>query len=190
LRNEEHHTILAASTMFFRSPRANGKAHIDKAIAENASVIFAVDLLFWYAYTDSSFEGRLASLESGLANLERVEMPLILGDLPDMRKGEPWMLPPSSVPPPEQLAKLNARIHQWARSRLNVQILPLAEWSAVLATDAQVVIEPGEKPVSARALLNPDGLHPNAEGMRYLLVRIDPILELGFPDTPRDALAF
>lgn len=187
---DTHETTALASTMFFRSPYANGQAQIDQALAGKASVIFAVDLLFWYAYTDADLQGRLASLDIGLRNLERVDVPLILGDLPDMRTGEPWMLPPSSVPPPEELARLNERIHSWARPRMNVHVLPLASWSSILATDGEVVVGRGEKPVPARSLMNPDGLHPNTEGVRYMLLRLDPSLELGFPDTSADALEF
>jgi len=122
--------------------------------------------------------------------LERIDAPQILGDIPDMRTGEPWMLPPSAVPPPEQLAIFNKRIHDWARHRLNIQLVPLAKWSAALATNGDIVIEPGQQPVPAKTLITLDGLHPNPKGVRYMVVRLDRSLEIGFPETPVDALAF
>ncbi len=186
----EHHITHLASTMFFKSPFQNGRTQIDEALAADATVVFALDLLFWYAYTPGDLDARMASLEVGLRNLERVDRVLVLGDLPDMHKGQPWMLDPSSVPPPDQLESLNARIHDWARQRLHVHLVPLAEWSMALATDEAVVVSPGEKPVLASSLMNPDGLHPNAEGVRYMLKRLDPNLQLGFPDTAPDALEF
>ncbi len=186
----DHDILAPATTFFFRSPQATGRDHVDQAIAHDATVVVAVDILFWYAYVHGSLDARMANLERGLANLERVTAPLVVGDLPDMRTGEPWMLPPSVVPPPDQLAALNARIHDWARGRLNVHLVPLAAWSAPLTTGGNVVVDPGEPPVDATTLLNVDGLHPNPRGVTYLLRNLDATLEIGFPDTPRRALAF
>lgn len=186
----EHEVFPIASTFFFRSPNANGKAHIDQAIAAKASVIVAVDLLFWYVYQNTSLEGRQDNLETGLRNLERIKVPLILGDIPDMRTGEPWMLPPAAIPPPEQLLLLNTRVHQWARQRQHVHLVPLAQWSAALASDGDIEVDVGKPPVPAKSLVNVDGLHPNPKGVRYILLRLDSNLQIAFPETSPDALVF
>jgi hypothetical protein len=170
---EEHKMTALADLLFFKDPRGNGRKSIDKALAAKASVIFALDILFWYAYTSGSLEQRVSNLEVGLQELERVDAPLILGDIPDMRTGQPWMLPPSVIPPPEQLQVLNERVQSWAQSRLNVHVVPLAEWSAVLVSDGTIEVEAGQAPVPAKSLLNFDGLHPNPTGVRYMLLRVD-----------------
>lgn len=186
----QHQMIALADILFFKAPQRNGRAHIAKAIAEGASVIFAVDLLFWYVYTSGDLEHRLSRLELALRELEQVDLPLILGDIPDMRTGQPWMLPPEVIPPPEHLRALNERVRRWAQSRLNVHLVPLAEWSAALATDGTIEVVAGEEPVPAKSLIHIDGLHPNAKGVRYMLLRIDASLEIGFPEMPTAALRF
>ena len=174
----EHQNIDVASVFFFKSPN------------ENASVIFALDILFWYVYINASLDSRMSSLERGLRNLERASVPIILGDIPDMRTGQPWMLPPEVIPPPEHLATLNARLHEWAQARLNVHLVPLAAWSEALVSGGTLVVEPGKPPVPAKSLVHIDGLHPNPKGVRYMLMRLDPSLEIAFPDTNEAALAF
>jgi hypothetical protein len=186
----EHQMVPLASLLFYKDPQSNGRDQIDKALAAKASVIFAVDILFWYAYTAGDLERRVSRLEVGLQNLERIAVPLILGDIPDMRTGQPWMLPPSVIPPPEQLEVLNERVQTWAHTRLNVHLVPLAKWSAALAGDENIVVQAGEAPVPARSLVNFDGLHPNAKGVRYMLLRVATGLQLGFPGTRAEALRF
>lgn len=186
----EHEMISLADLLFYKDAWGTGRNSIDKVLAADATMVFALDILFWYAYTSGSLEQRVSSLEVGLRELERVDVPLILGDIPDMRTGQPWMLPPSVIPPPDQLRVLNERVQAWAHSRLNVHVVPLAEWSAVLASDGTIEVEAGQEPVPAKSLVNFDGLHPNAKGVRYMLLRVDAGLELGFPGTPAEALRF
>lgn len=186
----EHQNINLASVFFFKSPHANGRDQIDQAIDADASVIFALDILFWYVYINASLDSRISSLERALKNLERASMPIILGDIPDMRTGQPWMLPPEVIPPPEHLEALNARLHEWARGRLEVHLVPLAAWSEALVAGGDIVVEPGKPPVPAKSLVHIDGLHPNPKGLRYMLKLLDPSLEIAFPDTKEEALAF
>lgn len=186
----EHQNINLASVFFFKSPNENGRNQIDQAIEQNATVIFALDILFWYVYINAGLDSRMSSLERGLKTLERASVPIILGDIPDMRTGQPWMLPPEVIPPPEHLAKLNARLHEWARARLNVHLVPLAAWSEALVSGGTLVVEPGKPPVPAKSLVHIDGLHPNPKGVRYMLMRLDPSLEIAFPETNTAALAF
>lgn len=185
-----HENIDMSSVFFFKSPYKNGREQLDAALAADATVIFAVDILFWYVYINAGLDTRMASLEDGLRNLERASVPIILGDIPDMRTGQPWMLPPSVIPPPEHLETLNARVEEWALQRLNVHLVPLAEWSAALVADGELVIEEGKPPVPAKSLVHADGLHPNPQGVRYMLMQLGPSLVSGFPDTNANALTF
>lgn len=179
-----------ADTYFFQAPLRSGPEQIDRLRAVRPSLVVALDFLFWYVYVAGEDQaGRMARLERGLAELERLEVPVIVGDLPDMRTGEPWMISPAQVPPPEQLAAFNERIRAWGRARPTAAVVPLAAWSQPLLDGGRVVLTPGAEPVPAATLMNGDGLHPNREGTIYVFRRLDRLLEAAFPDTPAGALS-
>ncbi len=184
---ETHEVENLADLYFFRSPVENGKAHVDAALAFDATLVVAVDILFWYVYVSGAdLDYRLARLERGLRNLERIEVPLVIGDIPDMRRAKTWMLPPEVVPPAEHLKAVNARIRAWARDRSNVHVVPLATWAEPLLTGESV--EENGKTLTAADLMSLDGLHLNPAGVRYLLRKVDADLSSHFPDTPDRAL--
>jgi len=103
-----------------------------------------------------------------------------------MRGADPRMLPPSVVPPPDQLAALDRRVRAWAAARPHTVVLPLSEWSALLASDRTVHLGPGDD-VPARSLLFVDGLHVNPLGLWWLIDQIDHALEREL-DVPPEAL--
>ena len=173
----------AASVMFFRDADRVGRRQIDAALAARPTVVVALDFLFWYAYQGGRAEDE-ASLERGLAELDRVVaagVPVIVGDVPDMHGASPLMLPRSRIPPPDALAAMNARIAAWASSRELVVLAPMAAWAAPLRGHGQVALAPGEAPVPADSLMAPDGLHPNALGLWYLLDHVNQVLAARFP---------
>jgi hypothetical protein len=179
-----------ADTYFFQQPLRHGPAQVDRILAFEPDVVFALDFLFWYVYVAGEDQaGRMARLERGLAELERIEVPVVVGDLPDMRNGEPWMLSPAQVPPPEQLAAFNQRIRAWGRERPSVAVVPLAEWARPLLEGGTVAPRPGAEPVATETLMNGDGLHPNREGALYVFRLLDRMLEAVFPDTAPAALS-
>ena len=184
-------TITDAADLFtFRDPPAHGAAAIDAALAARPTLVIAIDFLFWYAYRDGSASDRAASLERGLAELERLDpaTALAIGDLPDMRIADPRMLPPALVPPAAELPILNARIAAWAARRPRTVRLALAAWTAPLHGTADVELAPGET-IAPTALLFLDRLHPNPLGLWYLLGRVDRALEESFA-VPPAALVF
>lgn len=168
--------IDAADLWMFRDPDGNGAAQIATAAAAKPSLVVALDFLFWFAYQPSD---RAASLERGLTLLATLDGPLAVGDLADMRGADPRMLPPTSVPPADELAAMNARIAAWAAARPGTVVLPLAAWTAPLLAGAEVELAPGER-IAASSLLFLDGLHPNPLGLWYLLGQLDGALERGF----------
>ena len=178
----------AANLHMVRDPWGDGARQVDAAIGHHAILVLAIAFLFWYAYQPGDAAARAASLERGLAELARLDVPLAVGDVPDMRQADPRMLPAAVVPSPAELDALNSRVRAWAAARPRTAVLPLHAWSARLATDEPVELAPGDT-VAARRLLFVDGLHVNPLGLGWMLVQIDVQLEreLG---VPIDAVTF
>ena len=166
-----------ATSMFFRAPNTHGPSQINAAIADKVDLVIGIDFLFWYAYgfqlgVDHSNGGdtpeRLASLERGLAQLDRLTVPVVIGDIPDMRSatdaGPIPLLSKGQVPSPKGLTAINIRIHEWAEARPSVSVVPLADLvSAMQRGDA---IEIGQRPWPPDArLLQADRLHPTTDGL-------------------------
>lgn len=176
-----------ASTFFFKAPRENGEKQVAAALAFEPTVVFALDFLFWYVYVSGTdLDYRRTRMTAGLRLLETFQVPVIVGDIPDMRTAATWMLPASVVPPPEHLQTLNRELRAWSRTRLNVHLVPLAAWAQPLLAGGNV-IDNGET-VAAADLVGPDGLHANARGVRYMLRQVDGQLEKAFADTSATAL--
>lgn len=178
--------------LMFQDADLNGRKQISAAINTGATMVLAVDFLFWFAYRDAEPEQerdgsdqismvRQHALLRGLAQLDRLRTAkIIVGDLPDMRSAVNWMLPPSVVPTPEELRAFNLRIREWAMARPNVTVLPMAEWWQEInqGTDGDV-----------KELLAADGLHLTERGTLTLLNRVDRWLEMEL-QIPSDALIF
>lgn len=173
---EPREILDVASVWMFRDVYTDGARQVDAAIVYAPTVTVALDFLFWYAYRSTDAAERMASLERGLAELARLSGPLALGDLPDMRGASEAILSPAAIPPPDELARMNARVHGWAAARPDTTILPLGAWSQLLAGDQRIELAPGET-VEPRSLLFVDGLHVNALGLWWLLSRVDETLE-------------
>lgn len=168
-----------AELAMFQDVMTIGKAQIDATIKAKPTFVLAIDFLFWFAYIDSNKAGREMSLELGLAELDRLDAPLAVGDLPDMRSANPRMLPRRLVPSSTELEALNARIKQWATCRKRTVLLSLSQWSAPLQNGESIELVAGEV-VPAKDLLFFDGLHLNQLGLWYMLDRTDRVLETKF----------
>ncbi len=197
-RIRSHHDV-----MFFSRPTTIGQRQIDRALAAKPTLVVAADFLFWYGYGyqwvreepepnhirfrrptgEESAKLRLEKLEIGLAQLDRVPCPIVVGDFPNMAGAHPWMIRPAQIPEASTLAKLNARVRAWAAERPRVHLLPLASSVDRLRAGEWVVTPPGgTTPVSldATSALQWDRLHPTRLGVVYLS-------EI-FVDSMRDAL--
>jgi hypothetical protein len=171
-----------STPMFFISATTIGKRSIRTAVAFRATVVVAVDFLFWYVYVRGTTAYRSQRLAQALTLLEQVKAPLFLGDIPHL-KIMPIMVKPEQIPSRQEIAQFNAQVHQWARRRLNVEIIPIAQWSAPLRTGACAPLAPSLPPVRARKLMNRDGLHPNRIGSRYLIRKIAALIYHAYPST-------
>jgi len=169
----EHEPVRAwASELFFLQPLQMGPTQVEQALAAEPSAVIAIDFLFWFGYGASNLAGapiasedeRLALLERGLACLEEIECPLVVGDFPDMSAAVGKMLAPAQMPALETLPRLSARVRAWAAERENVIVIPLAELVQRLRSREAIRMARHEWPAGTR-LLQPDDLHPTLEGL-------------------------
>lgn len=184
-----------ATNQFFFDPRGVGRDQIDAAREAKPTLVFAVDFAFWFGYgVQASDDARLALLDKGLAMLDELEAPILLGDFPDMRpalKGEgPFgqpMLMPSQIPSVEAIARLNARLDEWSAERPRVLRVPLADFVARLQTgrDLELRGQRWSKDESGR-LLQRDLLHPSVEGTAAMALLALDALERGREEVAPD----
>ncbi len=168
-----------ADSWLFSAPERIAPPLVEAARAWRPTLVVALDFPFWFGYGEPLTEdGRLELLERGLALLEPIEAPLLVGDFPDMRAatraishlGFP-MLRTVQVPEPATLARLNARLAEWVAARPNRVLVSLDAFHRALADGGEVVVRAnrwaGED--LARLLLE-DQLHPSVEGQIALLL--------------------
>jgi len=170
-------TTDVSSGFFFLKPVANGAQAAKRAREFKPDCVLALDFLFWYCYGDDAPDGkalsgeaqRLEKLEAGLKELESIEAPILVGDLPDMTPAVGKMLSPTQMPAKDTLAKANARLAEWAKPRANVRVLPLASMQRQLMEQNALEID-GKKltPTKDLPLLQRDALHPAPLGMAGL----------------------
>lgn len=158
--------VNAASSFLFLDPLGTGEERVERALEVEPTVVIAVDFLFWFTYGSIPEEERPVLLERGLALLDRLPCPVVIGDVPDMSGAIGKMLSRSSVPTSESLASLNARIRAWAAERDRVVVVPLVEFLGRMRMDERIelrgqVWEEG----ASRRLLQTDELHPTLEGL-------------------------
>ncbi|MFT5289620.1 MAG: hypothetical protein ACI8PQ_001315 [Planctomycetota bacterium] len=163
-----------ADMLFFTMPMEMGSEHSDFAIDADATVVFAIDFLFWFGYgvrnVDSveitSEDERLELLEIGLEHLDQLDCLLVVGDFPNMTKSLGKMLGEKEMPEPETLVRLNARVKEWAAERENTLIIPLDH--LVQSLNSEEAIDLGRFAIGAEAksgLIQEDELHPTRTGI-------------------------
>jgi len=160
--------------MMFLNAEAIGGVQVQRALEVDPTLVVGVDFLFWYFYGDGkTTAGRLARLEGGLAELERFDCKVVVGDLPYMVKAAGGMIPWPMMPDAEGFAPANARIIEWAAARDNVVLVSLAEVHGQL--DAGEAYARGTftwDPDTDGRLLQLDELHPNMPGTGALAIEI------------------
>ncbi|MGD2017635.1 MAG: hypothetical protein PVJ89_05955 [Planctomycetota bacterium] len=180
---------------FFNDPYKSGARLVDAAVATEADAVVGVDFLFWYAFGANlrSAPRRSRGLEVGLAELDRLSCPLVIGDLPDIShaldgKG-PFGGPVVNrrlFPSDEERAAMNRAIRAWAAERDNVLVVPLADLMRRYVESEPVRVRDLEWAVEGLdEALQKDLLHPNARGTTWVaMVLADALVRLpGFEDT-------
>jgi hypothetical protein len=191
----EHECFDASSSAHFVRPLDVGRAEVLAIALRRPTVVFAVDFLFWYAYGDKPLEQREADLELAFAQLGSFGVPVLAGDLPNVAGASPRMISPAQIPPAEQIAVLNEKIHAWAESREQIVVLPLHEWMQRIRDEQHVELWQTRVQPRTRDVMQWDGLHPTSRGQALLGLLVLQELErnlapLGPDDLRRDAVAF
>lgn len=178
------HVLDASSRLAFADTLGSSKTALGKLEKQGPTLVVALDYLFWFGY-GTGWNGekeRLAGLELGLKSLESLDCPILLGDFPDMRsalRAPAPVLPALAVPEPETLAKLNARLAEWAAQHRKVVIVPVSRLMAGLLAGEELRVGPNLWPKGTISeLLQDDGLHTTIEGTTALwLFAVERLLE-------------
>lgn len=172
-----------ANIMMFLRAEALGEQQIDRAVRAEPAIAFAIDFLFWYGYGRAAdLDQRMQRLEAGLRQLDRLQCPMIVGDLPDMRGADRRMLSPAQIPSEPELERLNERIRKWAAERPRVRLFPLGPLVARMKREGiEVATADGTWTAPPRSLLQSDDLHANRVGMAFLGVQLQPLVRAAWP---------
>ncbi|MFO1077855.1 MAG: hypothetical protein U1E73_09035 [Planctomycetota bacterium] len=173
-------------TVFFEDPFAHGENEIQAAKKAKADLVVAIDFPFWFAYGrvgGDAAAARKERLGKGLEMLASLDVPVLLGDLPDMHGAAKRMLADSMIPSVEQLRDLNAQLVEFVQQHPK---LHLVELSGIVHTmrDQGVVLPlaDGPLPTAKGALQQEDRLHATRLGMAYLGFTIQGALAAACPD--------
>ena len=156
--------------MFFRSSRKNAAEYIQQIVAYKPTLVVGIDFLFWFGYGSvpdgiAEEEHRMEKLEFALDLLDTLEVPLLIGDLPDVREAVGRLLSQSQVPSEEILHSLNNRIHTWIDSKENATLLPVHEYWKLMMQDKEITVLGTTWPEGTKdRLLQKDSLHMTREG--------------------------
>ncbi|MDF1839169.1 MAG: hypothetical protein P1V35_14975 [Planctomycetota bacterium] len=172
------------SAQFFTSPLKLGKRQVENALAEEPSMVVGVDFLFWYAfgYPRPGNSRRMEGLRLGLAQLEDLTCPLIVGDLPNvdhalngqspLRAGHP-ILQRGQLPDETERLQMNRLIHAWAAERENVRVFPLAELMRRMISGEEMKLQGNAwKVENLDQILQKDLLHPRSRGMVWVALYV------------------
>jgi hypothetical protein len=173
-------------TGMFTDPLAIGEAQVAAAVKAKPDAVVAIDFPFWFAYGGAGVDElatRKAKFEQGLARMARLEMPVLFGDLPNMKGAAARMLAPSWVPSEPVLRALNERLAAWIAEKPNRRLVSLTDVVARMRSDGvDLPLAGGALRVGPRAVLQQDMLHANRLGMAFLGLSLQPALQALFPD--------
>ena len=172
------HTVEAyASSMVFVNPGPILSGEMERALRQSPTIILGIDYLFWYVYGTVDAAGapmrtpeqRLANLERGLAQADAAlahGIPVIVGDIPDMKAAIGKMLSRAQVPDHATLDAVNARIREWAQSRPGARVFGLRESVMSISTNGSMRAGGTDWSVDDHGpLLLRDELHPSFPGL-------------------------
>jgi hypothetical protein len=160
---------IVSEMMFFRNPKEHGDAFIKQIKTHDPTLVVGIDFLFWFAYGGTGFEEpaqhRKEKFEHGLTLLSQISVPLVIGDLPDMRRAVGKMLSAHQVPSTETIKILNERLRAWALEHPNVIVLPAHDLIQSILNDEEVTVLNSTWAEGSKAqLVQPDMLHLTLEG--------------------------
>jgi hypothetical protein len=118
-----------ASGITFLDPVAETTRQVEAAMRSAPSIVFALDACFWPVNARAvSEDERLARLDAVLVTLGAIDVPLVLGDVPDRDEAKATILAGVELATPSTRSEANRRIRAWAAARPNVVLVPLEEF--------------------------------------------------------------
>lgn len=146
------------------------------AAARKPSIVIAIDWTFWplhQSFPTSLPEAeraslRLAAFDDALAELDRFECPVLVGDIPTMPEAR-GVIGDDACPGDEVIAEANDRLRRWAAADPNRFVIPvgeLIERTSAGTSSTVVGVELGSGPT--RPMVQSDGLHATADGLVIL----------------------
>ena len=167
-----------SSHMFFRRPGTYGTSTVDRVLSWEPDLVLGVDYLFWFVYGTMPEESRLAFLEKGLAQLDRIAslgIPMVIGEVPDLEGTESFVIGAHQIPTRQTTILANRRINEWAATRDTVAVVPLQRLTDQLAAGDAIVVgshhwNPREEGIEMIAV---DKLHPTFDGMICLAQAVE-----------------
>lgn len=165
------HSTLQMAVMYL-DPSTIGAGEVQQALRSKPDVVLAIDFPFWFAYgfvSGDEATARKEKLAEGLAMLAKIEVPVLLGDLPDMHGAARRMLNPRQIPSKELLAELNERLAQFCKERTNMHLMPLSGIVRTMRDEGvELPLVGGALKTAPGALQQEDRLHATRLGMAYL----------------------
>lgn len=148
----------------------------DAGDAAKPALVLGIDYPFWFGYgrvDGDELTSRLALQREGLALLDGIDAPIVLGDYPDMTGADPRMLSAAQIPSPEARKRLNEELAKWAAARDNVTVFPLANHVAAIKAGGWTErYGHRDVPMAVDDLLQGDRLHPTRLGMAIVAARL------------------
>ena len=158
------------NALFFFQPQLFAQQQLAQALTNQPTLVIGVDFLFWFCYGEGATdEERLQRFEQGLKLLEKVDCPLVVGDIPDASAAVNVMLRPDQMPSLKAIAAANQRLKEWAASRRQVVVLGLSEFMRNALANRAITINDLHLPDGqTRVLLQGDKLHSSPPGCAVL----------------------
>ena len=161
-----------ASALLFLQTGEIMEKQVAATVAAKPTLVIGLDAMFWFCYgAGMSAEQRTTLFETGLRLLERLDAPLIVGDIPDASKAVGGILGKAELPESATIAVCNERLKSWAAARKNVTVFPIARVMTAAAASEEVVLaghtwEAGK----SGALIRSDRLHPSRHALAALAI--------------------
>lgn len=169
----------------FSNPLKIGKKQIDGCKKRKADMVVAVDFPFWFAYGyvgKPELAERMKRLETCLDYLKGLGVPVIIGDLPNMKGASRRMVNPRQIPSEEMLVQLNARLQKFATENDKITIVPMSHIVKQLKHEGVALpLQAGALKTAPCALLQGDQLHATRLGMALLTYQLQDTLRKHFP---------
>ncbi len=160
-----------SNRLSFLSPAFISHNQIYNARKISPSVLIAVDQLFWHIYGKyPNAETRLKTFQNALDNLDIIDCPLVIGNIPDASKAVRIMLSASQVPTLKTIKKANLILTEWVNKRLlnnkQTALVDLSHFMQLSLADKEIKLNNITYPAgSTKAFLQRDMLHPTPLGI-------------------------